>query len=266
MNRICQSILLFLSVLINGCSDNNSSYQGYVEGYFAYIASQYSGVLKELPVERGQQVKAGQTLFVLEQQPESDQLLQAKAEYEQSEADLTLAEITFKRQKALVKSHAASQESLDKAIKNLAQAKAELAKANANLQQSQWNTAQKTIQAKNIAAVFDTYYLPGEFVPAGHPVVSLLEPDELRIVFYIPESELSQFKINQPIKISCDHCQKNLTAKVDFISPQAEYTPPVIYSNERRDKLVYRVEAAPASSDANTLHPGQPVQVSLLHD
>ena len=266
MNKICQKFLLFLCILLSGCNNNTSTYQGYVEAYFAYIASQYNGVLKELPVDRGQQVKPGQTLFVLEQQPESDQLLQAQAEYKQSEANLTLAEITFNRQKALVKNHAASQECLDNATKNLSQAKAELAKAHANLQQFQWNAAQKTIQAKNAASVFDTYYLPGEFVPAGRPVVSLLEPDEVKIIFHVSERELSQVKLNQIIAIACDHCQKNLTAKIDFISPQAEYTPPVIYSNERRDKLMYRIEAAPISSSAEKLHPGQPVQVSLLHD
>ena len=54
-----------------------------------------------------------------------------------------------------------------------------------------------------------------------------------------------------------------LTGKVNFISPQAEYTPPVIYSRDSRAKLVFMVEIVFDPQTAANLHPGQPVDVQF---
>jgi HlyD family secretion protein len=67
--------------------------------------------------------------------------------------------------------------------------------------------------------------------------------------------------MGQQIRVRCDGCAPNLTARISFVAPQAEYTPPVIYSNESRAKLVFRIEARP--DGATPLHPGQPVDVVL---
>jgi HlyD family secretion protein len=65
------------------------------------------------------------------------------------------------------------------------------------------------------------------------------------------------------VRIHCDGCAADVPAVVSFVSDQAEYTPPVIYSNETRAKLVFLVEARPQSTDAPKLRPGQPVEVAL---
>jgi HlyD family secretion protein len=52
---------------------------------------------------------------------------------------------------------------------------------------------------------------------------------------------------------------------VSFISPQAEYTPPVLYSQENRYKLVFLVELVFEPGPAAGLHPGQPVDVQFGH-
>lgn len=63
--------------------------------------------------------------------------------------------------------------------------------------------------------------------------------------------------------LRCDGCGEPVAAKISFISQQAEYTPPVIYSREQRSKMVFLVEARPVPADAMRLRPGQPVDVSL---
>ncbi|HEX7971800.1 MAG TPA: HlyD family secretion protein, partial [Thiobacillus sp.] len=111
--------------------------------------------------------------------------------------------------------------------------------------------------------VQDRLYLPGEFVPAGNPVVALLPPDNLKLRFFVGEPELARVKPGQAVRAHCDGCGADIPATVRFVSTEAEYTPPVIYSRENRAKLVYLVEAGVAAKDAARLHVGQPIEVRL---
>jgi HlyD family secretion protein len=112
------------------------------------------------------------------------------------------------------------------------------------------------------ALVNDTLYREGEWVGAGAPVASLLPPGNVKIRFYVPEPQLASLRVGAPVSVRCDGCASAVAAKISFIAPQAEYTPPVIYSRENRAKLVFLVEARPESTDA-TLNPGLPVEVAL---
>ncbi len=109
--------------------------------------------------------------------------------------------------------------------------------------------------------VFDTFFEPGEFVPAGQPVVSLLPPANRLVRFFVSEPVVGTLKVGQPVRVFLDGRAEPVPAVIDFISPQAEYTPPVIYSRETRGKLVYLIEARPRPEAATLLHPGQPVSV-----
>ena len=111
--------------------------------------------------------------------------------------------------------------------------------------------------------VQDTHYVLGEWVTANAPVVSLLPPQNIKVRFFVRETELGAVKVGQKLAVTCDGCAAPLAAEVSFISPQAEFTPPVIYSRQERAKLVYLVEARPAPEDATKLHPGQPVEVKF---
>jgi HlyD family secretion protein len=110
--------------------------------------------------------------------------------------------------------------------------------------------------------VSDTLFVQGDWVPSGAPVVSLLPPGNVKIRFFVPEPRLGAVAVGQKVSVGCDGCAP-LTATISFIAPQAEYTPPVIYSKESRAKLVFLVEALPDAKDAAKLHPGQPVDVKL---
>jgi HlyD family secretion protein len=143
-------------------------------------------------------------------------------------------------------------------------AEAEVAVARAALAQTEWKLAQKSVVAPSSSVVQDTFFVEGEWVPAGRPVVSLLPPGNVKARFYVPETMLGSLKPGVPVEISCDGCGAPLRAQVSYISAQAEFTPPVLYNLESREKLVFLVEARPAPGDGAKLRPGQPVDVKIV--
>lgn len=92
--------------------------------------------------------------------------------------------------------------------------------------------------------VEQTYFNPGEWVPANQPVVSVIPDDKRKIRFFVPQDRVAGLRMGQTVRFSCDGCGGERTATVRFIAPRAEYTPPVIYSEHARAKLVFMVEAA----------------------
>jgi HlyD family secretion protein len=145
----------------------------------------------------------------------------------------------------------------------IAAATAEVANAQATLEKAQWWVTQKQISAPQAGQIVDTFYYAGEWVPANTPVVSLLPPERVKVRFFVPEKLLGRLKVGQRVHLKCDSCDENLGATINYISPQAEYTPPVVYSRENRAKLVYLVEATSPGKEVVNLHPGQPVEVEL---
>jgi HlyD family secretion protein len=100
-------------------------------------------------------------------------------------------------------------------------------------------------------------------VGAGQPVLTLLPPENVKARFYVPEPRLGAVTVGQGVELRCDGCPAPIRATVTWISPQAEYTPPVIYSKDSRARLVFLVEARPSPADAARLKPGQPLDVTL---
>ena len=140
-------------------------------------------------------------------------------------------------------------------------AEAEVAAARAQLAQAEWRLGELSQAAPKAGLVVDTLYRPGEWVAAGAPVVSLLPSDNVKVRVFVPEPRLGAIEVGDEVQVRCDACAPDLAAEISVIAPEAEYTPPVIYSREMRAKLVYLVEARPRQPDA--LRPGQPVDVTL---
>ncbi|MBK1678804.1 HlyD family secretion protein [Rhodocyclus tenuis] len=143
-------------------------------------------------------------------------------------------------------------------------AAAEASAAQAEAERRRWQLAQKHVSAPAAGEIAETYYRPGEWVAAGQPVASLLPDDRRRIRFFVPEAQIATLKPGQAVEASCDGCVTPIRGSIDFISPRAEFTPPVIYSRDSREKLVFRVEARPTAADAARLRPGQPLDVRAL--
>ena len=182
-----------------------------------------------------------------------------------SETDLIIARAAVQSNDAIVRQY---QSDLD--VAELPGREQQL-KAQANViaadraavQQARWKLQQKQIASPRNGLVFDTLYRPGEWVSAGSPIVQLLPPENVEVRFFVPETTVGSLKLGQNVSVHCDGCSSDVSAAITFISNQVEYTPPVIYSNENRSKLVFMVIAKPSVDKAPVLHPGQPLEVTL---
>jgi HlyD family secretion protein len=244
------AVALLLLLLLVGCSDpSKDRFQGYVEGEFVYVASPLAGQLEMLSVQRGQQVTAGQPLFALDETAE-------KAAREQIEAALVLSERELARQEKLLRDGVAAPQDLDRARSTRDQDKR-------RLDQTNWNFDQKKQAAPQSGLVYDTLFRQGEWVPAGKPAVVLLPPQNIKVRAFVPETRVGSIQYGDPVQVTIDGVKDPFVGKVSYISPRAEYTPPVIYSRESRAKLVFMVESVFDPQVAANLHPGQPVDVEF---
>lgn len=311
-------ILLFIicCTLLIGCDERVPGlYQGYMEGEFVYVASQYAGRLQALRVARGDRVAPGTELFVLEDDLETQALTRAKANLQrakdtvadldkglrkeemdqltarlaQARAQLQLAKAEHARRITLRRGNVIAQEELDQARTSLdlaeaavadleaqlatgrlgsredqrAAARAQERMAAAEVEQARWQLEQKRQRALVAGTVFDLIHYPGEWVAAGSPVLSLLPPEQIKCRFFVPQTDLAGIQVQDPVAVLVDGQPNPIPGWVSYISPQAEYTPPVIYSQQFRAKLVFMVEARFPPAVAAALHPGQPVDVRL---
>lgn len=213
-----------------------------------------------------------------------------EAQLEQAKASFLLSEKEFERQEKLSRIPGASvEQDLDKARsvreqerQRVAQLESDLktaslgaradqiAASEANMQaldavlaKAGWDLAQKTLRTTQAALVFNTMYREGEWVAQGRPVVALLPPQNIKVRAFIPETVVGTVHPGDAVSVTVDGIASPLAGKVSFISPQAEYTPPVIYSRESRSKLVFMIEAVFDPETAKKLRPGQPVDVRL---
>ncbi|MCX6970784.1 MAG: HlyD family efflux transporter periplasmic adaptor subunit [Verrucomicrobia bacterium] len=310
----CLAVSTPLAGFFTGCRPSDGGrYAGYVSGEYVLVASPAAGRLERLPVERGAWVEEGAELFVLDPQPERDQMDAAAAALRQAEANLadlqkgkrpteiaaiehqqkaalaaqTYTDIQLKRSKelyttkvvaeqnlnlyqsadiALMEIAASLESSLESAglggrVDQVAAAKAQVDIASAQLAQARWNLAQKTRCSPSKALVFDTMFRPGEWIPAGQAVVSLLPPERVRVRFFVPETTLASLKTGEEVTVTADGASP-ARGRISYISPSAEYSPPVIFSRESRAQLVFLVEVSFDPKTAAALHPGLPVTVS----
>jgi len=238
---------------------------------------------------KNQLVKSQKQLDDLQKGLRPTEIDALKESLRETKANLKLAKIEFDRRKKLLDSGTISKSEYDLArneydrrIHQVNKIEADLKTARmgsrddlisaafsqvkatqAVLRHTRWELSQKKQSATSSAIVFDTLYREGEWVPAGRPVVSLLPPENIKIRFYVAQQIAGGLSTGQTVNVSWDGGGKAIAAVIRFISPQVEYTPPIIYSSESRSKLVIMVEAFPQLLNHANLHPGQPVDVLL---
>jgi HlyD family secretion protein len=139
----------------------------------------------------------------------------------------------------------------------------QVAAARAAADQTRWRLDQTQVAAPQAGVVIDTLFRAGEWVPLGSPVVRMLPPGNVKVRFFVPQPSLSLLPIGKTVTIRCDGCAATVAATVSYIATEPEFTPPIIYSNENRAKLVFMIEARPAEQQGPNpaLRPGQPVEV-----
>ncbi len=306
---------LGLGLGLMGCQKTTETrWQGYLEGEYVYVAAPLAGRLEHLAVSRGQTVRAGESLFNLEQEAEAATEREAAERWHQAEAQLQdlrkgqrpselatldaqwaqaratqeLAAIEEKRIGQLLRSQVVPVDDYDRVRIKLEQAtaavteidarretarvgarvdqieaaEAALAGARANWDRAQWAVSQKTVTAPVDALVFDTLYRPGELVAAAQPVVVLLPPANLKVRFFVPEAVRATLAVSDVVQVALSGRDRPLPARVVYLAPQAEFTPPVLYNRENRAKLVFMIEAVFEAGAGVELQPGQPVDVA----
>lgn len=237
-----------LAALLAGCGpQKNPGFQGWVEADLIFVSPDEQGRVVKLHVAEGDKVAVGAPLY------EVDDDLQ-RADLHQSSAMLANAQQTYDRAAALSKTGSGTQASLDSAV-------AALRVAEAQVNTSQTRLTRRRMNSPVAGTIQQIYYREGETVPAQRPVISILPPGNMKVRFYVPEPVLPKLKVGDEVRVTCDGCASDLTAKIYFIATTAEYTPPVIYSLDERSKLVYLIQARPKRPDS--LRVGQPVSVFL---
>ncbi|MDP3704832.1 MAG: HlyD family efflux transporter periplasmic adaptor subunit [Legionellaceae bacterium] len=219
--------------------------------------------------------------------PEIDAIM---AKIAQANAQLSLATIRVRRNRILSSKHYLDNDSLDASIERLHESKALLDEYTANLtlakmgarpnqilaqgalarslreklKLAKWQAEQKQIIAPDDGVIFDTYFTQGEWVTDGRPIASLLTHNNTRIEFFVPLNQLADLSIGKDILFYYDGTSNKKKAKISYISPEAEYMPPLIYSRDNNDKLVFRIKAQVECSER--LIPGEPVVIVVESD
>lgn len=237
-----------LAAALAGCKEKRDpGFQGWVEADMIFVSPDESGRVIKLNVREGEEVKPGDMLYSV------DDDLQ-RADLNQNNATLANAQQSYDRAASLRGTGAGTQANLDSAVSALRVAEARVVT-------SQTRLDRRKGFAPIAGSIQQIYFREGEMVQAQRPVLSIMPPGNMKLRFFVPETELPKLALGDEVRVTCDNCADDLTAKIYFIATTAEYTPPVIYSLDERNKLVYLIQARPSRPDV--LRVGQPISVYL---
>lgn len=268
-----------LALLTAACGERaDGAMQGYGEADYIYLASQDAGVVGQVLVREGERVEAGARVFSLDPERLSygaesaeAQRAAALAAVNTAQADATLAQRNYARAVELFERGFYSRARLDAdraqrdaANARLAQARREATAAGAQTQLAEERVNDLAGVAPVAGTIEQIFHRQGEVVSAGQPIVALLPPENMKVRFFAPEDLLSQLSVGARVLVSCDGCAEPIAATVSFIAREPQFTPPVIYSLDQREKLVYLIEARLAAP--GPVRPGMPVDVRLARD
>jgi HlyD family secretion protein len=269
-------VVVTLALLCVACSREPSNVmQGYGEADYIYLASQESGVLGELYVREGDAVEAGAPVFTLDPerlslnaQSANAQAAAASSAVRTAQAQATLAQANYARgfelfnrgfyPRARLDSDRAAR---DAANAQLAQARREAGAISASSGLARRRVSDLGGAAPSAGTIEQIYLRPGEVVMAGQPIAALLSPENMKVRFFAPEALLAQLRVGAGVTVNCDGCDTPQTATISFVAREPQFTPPVIYSLDQREKLVFLVEAR--LDAAGPIRPGMPVDVRL---
>ena len=253
MSLLCA--LPFIASLLVSCPSPDAMISGYVEGEYVSIAPIAAARILEVSVTRGERVVKGAILAKLEDEDARLALSQAEARLAQARAEAERARLDLSRTRDLSQANVATQASLDAAKATLDVAEARVREVDAALANARWLLSERTLIAASGGMVDDVLRHPGDMAGPGSPVLSLLPDGAVKIRLYAPQALLPRLSERAELAINCDGCPDGLKAIVSYVAKEPEFTPPVIYSVERRQKLVYLIEARPAQANPY-LRPG----------
>jgi len=192
-----------------------------------------------------------------------ERLTAARNEERGSVAQLDLEQAQASRDSATHRRDAAAVQ-VETALAAIAASSARVQQARSGLAAAQRELDELSPSAPSAGRIEEVMFKPGESVPANVPIVSIVPDGEVKVRFYVPQSLISSYKPGKTVAIAFDGGRSGITADVEFVASEPEYTPPVIYSLDARQKLMFLVEAIP--SDPGALVPGQPIDVAPTTD
>ena len=271
-------MMTFILIACQQDQENTHSFNGYIDADLIYLSPDFSGRLVKLPIQRGQRIQPNQFLFGVEQTRELYNIQMSKLDAHELEAQRQQIatnnlydQINYNRTVGMRRQNVASQNDLDLAKRNLDSTKQQLVENDFRIQRNQkdiavrkWEAERKLGYSQDSGIVFDTYYTLGEFVQAGSPVLSLITQNNIKAIFFAPETRLGQLALNQKVRLHIDNNSKVIEGHVSYISNVAQFTSPLIYSHKDRAQLVFRVEAKIEAPELEKIHLGQPVTVELV--
>lgn len=271
-----RSLILAMALLLPACGERVSDVmQGYGEADYIYLSSQDAGILGEVLVREGDSVEAGAQVFRLDTerlgygaQSAEAQRAAAAAAVRTAQADATLAQRNYARGAQLARQGFYPRARLDAdlaardaANARLAQARREATAIGAEAGLAEQRVSDLAGTAPAAGTIEQVFHRAGEVVAAGQPIVALLPPQNMKVRFFAPEERLAQLPVGARVLVNCDGCAEPLAARVSFVAREPQFTPPVIYSLDEREKLVFLVEAR---LDApGPIRPGMPVDVRI---
>jgi HlyD family secretion protein len=120
--------------------------------------------------------------------------------------------------------------------------KARLAAAEAQVQQIEANLREATLSAPDIATVETVSVRPGDLVPPNQIVLTLLEPSQLWVKVYVPETQLSHVRVGQNAQVTVDSLHRTFTGHVQEVASEAEFLPRNVQTRDDREHQVFGVK------------------------
>ncbi|AWK02947.1 HlyD family secretion protein [Flavobacterium crocinum] len=272
-------LYIAITTILISCSNNKNDFDatGTFEAVETIIPAEASGIIKELKVEEGNNLKEGQVvgyIDTIQLELKKEQLLaqikatqsrkpDAKTQLDVYREELKLAKIDQQRVQNLVNADAATRKQLDDANSKVSVIQKQITALQTSLdisttgiddetqtlkvQISQINDqlAKSKIVNKTNGTVLTKYAETGEMATIGKPLYKIADLSVITLRVYVTGDQLPQIKINQKVKIFTDATKdtyKEHEGIVEWISDKAEFTPKTIQTKEERANLVYAVK------------------------
>jgi HlyD family secretion protein len=244
---------------------------GRIEAERLDIAAKYPGRLKEVLVKEGDAVTAGQLLARMDTAEQEAQLHEAEASVRQSErlldqaiallaqrrSELALSGQQLDRSEKLVKKGYSTQEMVDS--RRSVRAAAEAAEASAQAQISVARAAidagvarveriktfldDAALRAPRAGRVQYRLALPGEVLPAGGKILTLLDLTDVYMTVFLPTRDAGRLALGSEARLIFDAApQYVVPATITFVAADAQFTPKYVETRSEREKLMFRVK------------------------
>ncbi len=260
-------IMVFAAILIlqrEGIYNKVIKVSGNIEGDDVKFSFRVQGQITDLFTDEGKVVKVGDVVAKLN----TDELSRIKDEAEASlkaeEYRNKLAEDDYFRAEKLFEVGSISAQKRD-SFKTAADS----TKANIDQLEASLELAKTRLGFTDLISTLNGYVivksaLPGEVVQIGAPVFTAIDLNNIWLTAYINETDLGKVKLGQKAYIKTDaYKNKKYEGYISFISPQEEFTPKFIQTQEERVKMVYRIKIRADNKDLE-LKPGMPADGFII--